>query len=344
MPAPGLAAATTSENPAAAEMAAPTGTVAVPQFPTPAPGQTPAGETPAPGRGYQAAGPAPPAQKSGSKLPLVLAVLVVLGLAGLAYVLLTGGEDEGPRRATARPSTRRPAAGRPPTPGHGDAVIPVGARPFRIATTGDAVWVTNNEATTVSRIDPATNEVVATIDVGGQVVGVDATDEAAWVANTEANTVVRIDAATQEQLSIGVEDQPRIVAVTDSAVWVTNLGSDSVTHIVRDTNEVDANIPVADDPGAWPPPRPTSGSPATRRARSPASTPPATGSWPEIPVGGNPVSVVITDDAVWVAETATDTVIQIDPATNTEVRRIPVGVDPTAAGRHRHRRLRLYRR
>ncbi len=334
MPASGLAAATTSENAAAAELAAPTGTVAVPQFPTPAPGQTPPGETPAPGRGYQASGPAPPAKKSGSKLPFVLAVLVVLGLAGLAYVLLTGGEDDpgGDRESfdEAAGSGTTPDGGTTPDPGPGDAVIPVGARPFRIATTGDAVWVTNNEATTVSRIDPATNEVVATIDVGGQVVGVDATDDATWVANTEANTVVRIDAATEEQLPIGVEDQPRIVAVTDSAVWVTNLGSDSVTHIVRDTNEVETSIPVADDPrglaatetDVW----------VASYAAGVVTRIDAAGNerLAEIPVGGNPVSVVITDGAVWVAESATDTVIQIDPTTNTEVGRTPVGVDPTA--------------
>lgn len=330
LPAPGPGAATTAENPMEAELAAATGTVAVPLAPTPPPGQSPPGQTPAPGRGYQAAGPTPSRTK-GSKLPVVLLVLVGLAVAGGAFVLLSGGGDDTETDSESfGPATDTTAGGTTPDPGPGDAVIDVGARPFRVAATDGAIWVTNNEATTVSRIDPATNEVVETIDVGGQVVGVDATDEAAWVANTEADTVVRIDAATGEQTAIEVEDQPRIVSVSDTAVWVTNLGSDSVTRIGRDSNEVEADIPVEDDPrGLW-----ATGDNVwvTSYAAGVVTQLDATTNevLRELDVGGNPVSVVVAAGSVWVAESETDTVIQIDPATNTEVRRIEVGVDPTA--------------
>ena len=335
MPVPGPAAATTAETPAAVELAADTGTVAVPLAPTPAPGQIPPGQTPAPGRGYQAAGPTPPAKTGRSKVPLVLALLAVVAIAGAAFVVFGGGDDdpgtEGESFGDATGTTDDTTdGGTTPDAGPGDAVIPVGARPFRVAATDDAIWVTNNEATTVSRIDPATNEVVETIDVGGQVVGVDATDDAAWVADTEANEVVRIDAATGEQSPVGVEDQPRIVSVTDDAVWVTNLGSDSVSRIDRASNVVQANIGVADDPRGlyadggdiW-----VASYAAGVVSRIDGSTNQVVA---EIAVGGNPVSVVTTDGAVWVAESDSDTVIQIDPATNTEVGRTPVGVDPTA--------------
>ncbi len=46
-----------------------------------------------------------------------------------------------------------------------EATVPVGAVPLEVAAAFGAVWVSNSEDDTVSRIDPATNEVVATIDV-----------------------------------------------------------------------------------------------------------------------------------------------------------------------------------
>ncbi len=313
-PTPEVAEATTAETSAATQLGGATGTVAAPDA-----------QTPPPGQGYHA--PLPAAAEKRSKLPLVLVAITAVAVITGAVVLFNGGGDDsgagGGATAGTDVATTEDA-------GPGEATIAVGSRPFRVAAAGDAVWVTNNDGTNVSRIDPATNEVVATVDIGGQPVGIDATEEAAWVANTSAGTVVRIDAAASTLVPIEVEDRPRIVAVTDTAVWVTNLGSDSISHIVRDTNQVEATIEVEDDP------------------RGLAAT--ATDVWvanyaagvvtridatdnrvvAEIDVGGNPVSVTTTNGAVWVADTATDTVIHIDPATNTEVGRTPVGVDPTA--------------
>jgi YVTN family beta-propeller protein len=45
-----------------------------------------------------------------------------------------------------------------------------------------AVWVTNTDAGTVSRIDPATNEVVKTIEVGGAPSGIVVAGGVVWVA------------------------------------------------------------------------------------------------------------------------------------------------------------------
>jgi len=53
-----------------------------------------------------------------------------------------------------------------------------------------------------------------------------------------------------------------------------------------------------------------------------------------IPVGTEPADVLVSDEAVWVANTAQGTVSQIDPATNTVTRTIRVGRNPSrlAAG------------
>ena len=46
---------------------------------------------------------------------------------------------------------------------------------------GGAVWVANTAGGTVSRIDPATSEVVATIEIGAAPSGIAVGDGAVWV-------------------------------------------------------------------------------------------------------------------------------------------------------------------
>jgi len=63
--------------------------------------------------------------------------------------------------------------------------VPVGSRPAAIAIGGGEVWVANSGDGTVSRIDPATNEVVVIITIGGAPVGVAVSGETVWVAVAE---------------------------------------------------------------------------------------------------------------------------------------------------------------
>ena len=57
------------------------------------------------------------------------------------------------------------------------------------------VWVTNYQASTVSRIDPITNMVVATIDGVGSGVGIVSADRSIYVS-TRGVGISRIDPAT----------------------------------------------------------------------------------------------------------------------------------------------------
>ncbi|MGH2394760.1 MAG: YncE family protein, partial [Candidatus Limnocylindria bacterium] len=61
----------------------------------------------------------------------------------------------------------------------------VGSRPAGIAIGAGGVWVANGGDGTVTRIDPATNEVVVTITVGGAPVGIAVSGETVWVAVAE---------------------------------------------------------------------------------------------------------------------------------------------------------------
>jgi virginiamycin B lyase len=85
-----------------------------------------------------------------------------------------------------------------------------------IAVSDDAVWVTDKIGGTVTRIDPATNEVVAIIKTGSGAHHMAIDEHGVWIANYRANTVSRIDPATN-----------RVVATIDhvgSGVGITTDG------------------------------------------------------------------------------------------------------------------------
>ena len=55
------------------------------------------------------------------------------------------------------------------------------------------MWVTNNGANSVTRIDERTGKIVGSaIPVGDEPIGIAAGAGAVWVANHESNTVTRI--------------------------------------------------------------------------------------------------------------------------------------------------------
>ena len=140
----------------------------------------------------------------------------------------------------------------------GITTIPIAHPLGPIAVGEGAVWVENRDAT-VSRIDPATNSVVATIQVPYAVpprfTGWITTGHGSvWISNASAddsvNSVTRIDAATNSVVAtIPVGRGPAGVAVTPGAVWVANHHGVSLSRIDAVTNTVVATIPLKSEPG-----------------------------------------------------------------------------------------------
>lgn len=83
-------------------------------------------------------------------------------------------------------------------PSTGELVtIPVGSGEFGSLAVGEgAVWVTTFDEDKLSRIDPATNIVVAEIEVGTNPEGIAVTPGAVWVSNHRGGSIWRIDPAT----------------------------------------------------------------------------------------------------------------------------------------------------
>jgi YVTN family beta-propeller protein len=128
--------------------------------------------------------------------------------------------------------------------------VPAGA--VGVAVGEGAVWVTGfNE---VSRLDAATNEVVATVptpgtgDYGSAAVG----EGAVWVT-TSLGSLYRIDPSTNEVVAtIEVGESPTSVTVGGGSVWVSRAaaGPGDIVRVDPRTNEVaGAPIRVGEGPG-----------------------------------------------------------------------------------------------
>jgi virginiamycin B lyase len=121
-----------------------------------------------------------------------------------------------------------------PADGSTQATVDTGRGSRFLTVTDDAVWVLDNLDGTVSRIDPGTDEVVATVTVSaGSVEGGDiaAGEGSVWARTTE-ELATEIDAQTNEVVRVlGPPAGSGSVAVAGGTVWVT-------AHDVRTTYRV----------------------------------------------------------------------------------------------------------
>jgi YVTN family beta-propeller protein len=112
----------------------------------------------------------------------------------------------------------------------------------------DSIWITAKEEGVVVRIDPASNEVVATIETGAGAHGMAADETGVWVTNYQGNSVSRIDAATNEVVATidGVGSGVGIAA-GGGAIWVSRQGV-GISRIDPATNKAE---PVVSLLGQW---------------------------------------------------------------------------------------------
>jgi YVTN family beta-propeller protein len=199
--------------------------------------------------------------------------LALTGVIGVVVVgLVVYGAVSGVRAIQASPTAR-------PADGAGTLTsITVGSQPTALTVDSEAIWVANSGDGTVSRVDPTTDQVLATIPVGGQNSNIDIAsgDGAVWVT-TNSGLVQRIDPETNQVVAAIDVPAPIHPATGFGAIWVSDYDAGSVTRIDPATDEVAATIPVP---------------------------------------GSDPHGIAILDDAVWVTIDDTNEVVRIDPVTN----------------------------
>jgi YVTN family beta-propeller protein len=217
-----------------------------------------------------------------------------------------------------------------PESGEVTATVELEDRPGSVASSANAVWVTNPDVDTVTRIDPSEQEVRDSIPVGENPTGIAVGLDAVWVLESGGPSVSRISPDTNQVVkTISVGNGPVSIAVSEGAVWVTNRFDGTISRIDPDTNEVVKDIPVGLDPrgiavgfdSVW---VTLAGSnqvvridPKTNEVTQP------------IGVGNAPGSLAVSAGAVWVANALDDTVSEIDPDTNAVVDTIRVGDGPS---------------
>ena len=123
------------------------------------------------------------------------------------------------------------------------------ASPAGIAIGEGAVWVSDNEANDLVRVDPT--GLLTPIAVGNGPTGITVGAGGVWVADSLDDAVKRIDPETRSvTATIPVGRSPAGVAFGAGSVWVANRGDGTVTRIDPDSDKVQATITVGGSPQA----------------------------------------------------------------------------------------------
>jgi YVTN family beta-propeller protein len=218
-----------------------------------------------------------------------------------------------------------------PESGEVTATVGLAHRPGSVATSTDAVWVTNPDVDTVTRIDPSERERRDSIPVGENPAGIASGFGAVWVVNSGEASVSRISPQTNTEVGerIEVGNGPTGIAAGEGAVWVTNRFDGTISRINPETNEVVKDIPVGLEPrgiaigfnSVW-----VALAGSNQVVRVNAKTNEVTA---PISVGNAPGSLAVSSEAIWVANSLDDTVMEINPHTNSVVGTIGVGDGPS---------------
>ncbi len=120
--------------------------------------------------------------------------------------------------------------------GVGNAVPAVAANP-------DSVWILSDDKTTLSRIDPDQNKVVAELRLPAGCNTLTFGEAALWVTCPSENRVLRINPETMlVEKRIEVSPQPSALAIGESSLWVVCLKDGKVERIDPRTNKVTKTI------------------------------------------------------------------------------------------------------
>jgi YVTN family beta-propeller protein len=135
-----------------------------------------------------------------------------------------------------------------------NSVTPISgvSRPVGITAGATHIWVANNTVgnNTVSKIDPATNAVVATANVVERPYAVAAGFDHIWVTSQITGSLSKIDPATNAVVATltGVGGGSYGVAAGSGSMWVTHYGSGTVSRINPTNNTVTETFPVGTTP------------------------------------------------------------------------------------------------
>jgi peptide/nickel transport system substrate-binding protein len=180
----------------------------------------------------------------------------------------------------------------------------------------------------VGRLDMS-GRLVSSVRLGAQPDAIALGAGSAWVSDTADNSVTRLDTSGSTVIQrIPVGDAPAGIAFGFGSIWVANSGSTTVSRINPTTNEVVAVIPVGtapagiavDDRWVW----------VTNRLDHTLSRiDPGGGNPTAFAIASTPLGVATSPGSVWVADSDSNTVVQVNAQTGAVRARVNVGNGPT---------------
>jgi streptogramin lyase len=205
------------------------------------------------------------------------------------------------------------------------ARVQTGGSPAGAVMAGGAVWVANDSAGTLARIDPRTNRVTGRVRLRPGVFSVARGFGALWVVNYKRNMLTRVDPATRRTRSVRVGAVPFDVLAAYGRVWVTAWEAGRLVEVDPRSLKVVRRTRIG--------PRPTGLRSAAgavwvgfgRTATAVAKVDPRTRRIERVPVGARAPSwfAVGTRD-LWI-QAADNVLVRLDPATRKVRARLSFG-------------------
>jgi YVTN family beta-propeller protein len=125
------------------------------------------------------------------------------------------------------------------------ATLPIGPAQSEggVATGAGSFWMVSDQKGVLSRIDPATNKVVAEITVPEKSAACNFGEDAVWITTPATNQLTRVDPKTNKVTdTIEVGKGPRFLTVGAGSVWTLNQGDGTISRVDGKTAKVVATI------------------------------------------------------------------------------------------------------
>jgi len=125
------------------------------------------------------------------------------------------------------------------------ATLPIGPAQSEggVATGAGSFWMVSDQKGVLSRIDPATNKVIAEITVPEKSAACNFGEDAVWITTPATNQLTRVDPKTnQVTATITVGAGPRFLTVGAGSIWTLNQGDGTVSRVDGKTAKVIATI------------------------------------------------------------------------------------------------------
>lgn len=208
---------------------------------------------------------------------------------------------------------------------HVSARITTGLDPCEAAVAARAVWVANDGAGTLVRVDPGSNRVTARIPVGRGACAVAAGAGAVWVANYRTGRLLRVNPRTRKVRRTAVVGAPFDVLVANGGVWTTGFADGTLVKVDARTLRVTRRIEIGGNPTGLLKAAGAIWVGLGRESTHVLRVDPKSGSVTQIEVGVKaPDHFVATAAGIWVVNDG-DTLVLLDPDSGRVLRTAHVG-------------------